>query len=121
MKQKKFKQNLGQQENMTSLKEEEDIYLCANRKILRPTQMRKKEPPSGYLKEKTLYEGENGEGYAFKSKCITTNGNKKLSASKRSITYRETSLENLNSDEEERLRVNRSIQVEDVFGSLNKT
>lgn len=119
MKQKKFKQNLGKRENMTYLKEE-DVYLCANGKTLRPTQMKKKETPSGYLKEETLYEGENCEGCAFKSKCTTAKGNKKLSVSKGFITYRENSLENLNSDEGVRLRVNRSIQVEGAFGILKQ-
>ena len=85
MKQKKFKQNLGKPENMTYLKEE-NVYLCANGKTLRPTQMKKKETPSGYLKEETLYEGENCEGCAFKSKCTTAKENKKLSVSKGFIT-----------------------------------
>ena len=55
MKQKKFKQNLGKRENMTYV-EEEDIYLCANKKKLHPTQIKKKEAKSGYLKEETVYE-----------------------------------------------------------------
>ena len=79
-------------------------------------QMKKKEAKSGYLKEETLDENENGEGCSFKSKCTTTKGNKKLSVS----TYHEKSLKNLKSDDGIILRVNRSIQVEGAFGVLKQ-
>ena len=119
MKQKKFKQNLGKRENMTYV-EEEDIYLCANKKKLHPTQIKKKETKSGYLKEEIVYECESCDDCPFKSKCTTAKGNKKLSVSKKFITYRETSLKNLKSDDGIILRVNRSIQVEGAFGVLKQ-
>ena len=56
----------------------------------------------------------------FKSKCTTAKGNKKLSISKKFITYREKSLKNLKSDDGIILRVNRSIQVEGAFGVLKQ-
>ncbi|MFQ9521395.1 MAG: transposase [Turicibacter sp.] len=118
-KQKKFKQNLGKRENMTYL-EEEDVYLCANKKKLHSTQVLKKETKSGYIKEETIYECENCENCLFKPNCTTDKGNKKLSVSKEFITYREKSLENLKSDDGRGLRVNRSIQVEGAFGVLKQ-
>ncbi len=117
MKQKKFKQNLGKRENMTYL-EDEDAYLCANEKKLYPIQIKKKETQSGSIKEETIYECESCESCPFKSKCTTSKGNKRLSISKKFITYREQSLENLQTEEGILLRVNRSIQVEGAFGVL---
>ncbi len=117
MKQKKFKQNLGKRENMTYL-EDEDAYLCANEKKLYPIQIKKKETQSGSIKEETIYECESCESCPFKSKCTTAKGNKRLSISKKFITYREQSLENLQTEEGILLRVNRSIQVEGAFGVL---
>ena len=51
MKQKKFQQNLGKRENMTYL-EEEDVYLCANKKKLHPTQIKKKKQSQDISKKK---------------------------------------------------------------------
>lgn len=119
MKQKKFKQSLGKRENMTYLKDE-DAYLCANEKKLYPIQLKKKATKSGSIKEETIYECESCENCPFKSKCTTAKGNKKLSVSKKFITYREKSLENLKSDEGIILRINRSIQVEGAFGVLKQ-
>ena len=119
MKQKKFKQNLGKRENMTYLKDE-DAYVCANEKKLYPIQLKKKATKSGSIKEETIYECESCENCPFKSKCTTAKGNKKLSVSKKFITYREKSLENLKSDEGIILRINRSIQVEGAFGVLKQ-
>ncbi|WP_143318646.1 IS1182 family transposase [Clostridium sp. HBUAS56017] len=119
MKSKKFKNDISKRENMT-YDEEEDFYICANGKRLIPIGTRNKKSKSGYESETTIYECLDCGDCPYRSKCNKSKGNKRLHVSKNFMAKREQSLINITTPEGKLLRMNRSIQIEGVFGVLKE-
>ncbi|WP_164959988.1 transposase [Clostridium estertheticum] len=80
----------------------------------------KRKSPSGYETKVRVYECENCEDCQYKPRCTKAQGNKKISFSQTFATKRQQSLENITSPLGIVLRMNRSIQVEGVFGVLKE-
>lgn len=87
-------------------------------KKLRPIRIGYKTSASGYKSEVTIYECEDCSNCRFKAKCTKAQGNRKMQVSKKFITLRQKSYENIMSPKGVLLRINRSIQVEGAFGVL---
>ncbi len=118
-KNKKFKNDISKRENMTYISED-DYYICAFGKKLKPVSTKYRKSKSGYISTITIYECENCNGCTYKNKCTKAKGNKRLHVSKEFIKYRKKSLENITTPEGKLLRLNRSIQVEGAFGILKQ-
>lgn len=118
-KNKKFKNDISKRENMTYISED-DCYICAFGKKLKPVSTKYRKSKSGYISTITIYECENCNGCTYKNKCTKAKGNKRLHVSKEFIKYRKKSLENITTPEGKLLRLNRSIQVEGAFGILKQ-
>ena len=99
---------------------EDDYYICAFGKKLKPVSTKYRKSKSGYISTITIYECENCNGCTYKNKCTKAKGNKRLHVSKEFIKYRKKSLENITTPEGKLLRLNRSIQVEGAFGILKQ-
>ena len=80
----------------------------------------KRKSPSGYETKVRVYECENCEDCQYKPQCTKAQGNKKISFSQIFATKRQKSLENITSPLGIVLRMNRSIQVEGIFGVLKR-
>lgn len=78
----------------------------------------KKRSKNGYESDVTVYECADCSGCPYKDKCTKAKGNKRLYVSKNFIVQRQTSYENIMSETGIKYRMNRSIQVEGIFGVL---
>jgi len=116
-KKKSFKNDISKRENMI-YDEEADEYTCHNQKKLKPAGVTHKTSATGYRSDISLYECENCEGCAYKSKCTKATGNRRMQVSRTFVEKREISYRNIMSEKGTLLRVNRSIQVEGAFGVL---
>lgn len=116
-KKKSFKNDISKRENMI-YDEEADEYTCHNQKKLKLAGVTHKTSATGYRSEISLYECENCEGCAYKSKCTKAAGNRRMQVSRTFVEKREISYRNIMSEKGTLLRVNRSIQVEGAFGVL---
>lgn len=118
---RKYKAQLGKRENM-AYDELTDTYTCANGRTLKPIEVKIRESQTGYRKEVTLYECETCQDCPLRSKCTKAKeGNhKRIEVSKKMLSLRTESLENIQSEEGIILRKNRSIQVEGAFGVLKQ-
>ena len=115
----KFKNDISKRENMT-YNVEDDYYICAYGKRLVPASSKIKVSKSNYKSVVTIYESENCNGCPYKDKCTKAKGNKRLHVSKDFLEKRNESLKNISTPEGKILRINRSIQVEGVFGVLKQ-
>ncbi|MBQ2883331.1 MAG: IS1182 family transposase [Alphaproteobacteria bacterium] len=116
-KKRSFKNDISKRENM-KYDEETDTYICHNGKKLKPQYITKKTSKNGYESEVTMYECESCEGCPYKEKCTRAKRNKRMGVSKKFITLRQESYENITSELGIQYRMNRSIQVEGAFGVL---
>lgn len=116
-KKRSFKNDISKRENM-KYDDKNDIYVCHNNKILKPTGTVSRTSSSGYKANVTVYECEDCGNCTFKSKCTKAKGNKKMQVSKTFIEKREKSYKNITTEKGTLLRMNRSIQVEGAFGVL---
>ena len=116
-KKRSFKNDISKRENMI-YDEENDTYICHNGKKLIPQYVTKKTSKNGYESEVTMYECESCEGCPYKEKCTRAKGNKRMGVSKKFISLRQESYENITSKLGIQYRMNRSIQVEGAFGVL---
>ena len=121
-----YKTDISRAENM-AYNEELDYYLCAQGRQIVPIQEQKKKSGSGYINKVTIYECEGCEGCPDKVTCIKSKSkldlalrNKRLYISKDFQCYRAAALERITTSEGILLRLNRSIQVEGVFGAIKE-
>ena len=126
-KKRKWKNDIGRRENMVYLAGE-DVYLCAEGKLLSAVGTRRTKSAGGYVSEKTIYACENCNGCERKEQCIHGNHSKiplqervkRLEVSKVFQREREENLARIRSTEGILLRMNRSIQVEGAFAQIKE-
>lgn len=116
-KKKSFKNDISKRENM-KYDAETDTYTCHNNKLLKTIGIMNRTSATGYKAEVTIYECENCTECPCKDKCTKAVGNRRIQVSKTFIKKRETSYQNIKTENGIRLRMNRSIQVEGAFGVL---
>jgi len=121
-----YGRDISRMENM-AYSEDHDYYLCTQGRQIVPVQVKKQKSKSGYVSETTIYECESCEGCPDKEKCIRSKAkadlslrHKRLYVSKDFQRYRSEALQRICSPEGIQLRVNRSIQVEGVFGAIKE-
>jgi hypothetical protein len=119
---RKYKTDISRRENM-EYKEDEDCYICKNKKKLTVTGSRKSKSKTGYSSVKTIYSCEDCNKCPYKKECIKGNNSntpleartKHLEVSKVFQKKRSEDLERILTDEGCQLRMNRSIQAEGSF------
>jgi transposase len=116
---KKFKSNPAFRENM-AYDSEKDEYTCQNGRKLKPTYTGIRKSKSGFESEITYYECESCENCSYKKGCTRSKNNRKMQVSKKFISQRQKSLENIISPRGILLRTNRSIQSEGAFGAIKE-
>ena len=116
---KKEKSKIGKPENMV-YDSENDTYTCVMGKELRPIGKSKRTSKSGYVSDLTRYECENCEGCPVKEKCTKSKGNRQIELSRTFVALRDVSEAHISTPAGILLRMNRSIQVEGVFGAIKE-
>jgi len=124
---RKYKTDISRRENM-EYKEDEDCYICKNKKKLKVTGSRKSKSKTGYSSIKTIYSCENCSQCPYKKECIKGNNSntpleertKHLEVSKIFQKKRSEDLERILTDEGCQLRMNRSIQAEGSFADTKE-
>lgn len=114
-----FKNRIGRHENMM-FDSEANTYTCTEGKTLHFKRFKKRISKSGFESKVSVYECEDCSTCPVKSKCTRAVGNKNLEVSPEFIRLRNQSQENITSQTGTVLRMNRSIQVEGVFGILKQ-
>ena len=95
---------------------EQDTYLCKEGRTLSFHSMKTRTATTGYRSQAKIYQCDSCEGCPHLGKCYKGKYSKKLEVGEQFDLYRAQSMENITSEEGIKLRVNRSIQAEGVFG-----
>ena len=115
-----YKANKFSIENMHYDKEA-DTYTCANGDVLYFSHEKTEKSANGYEINVRYYRNRSCEGCPYAGKCHrSARGFREIKVSPEFIRQRKKSLENITTDEGVLLRMNRSIQVEGVFGVLKQ-
>ena len=122
MKTRKFKKQIGRRENM-AYDEAGDYYICSDRRHLVFAYEHTYTPKGGVEQTNRVYRCESCECCPRRQECCKSadvNKPKEIEVNLEFIAYREQSLANITSEYGIKLRINRSIQVEGVFGIIKQ-
>ena len=117
---RKYRANPYSVENMTYDKDS-DSYLCPNGDVLRYAYSKMEHTAAGYEIETRYYRNNSCSGCVHCGKCHKSErGFREIKVTPEFVENRKESLTNIISEEGVLLRMNRSIQVEGVFGVLKQ-
>jgi transposase len=116
-KKRKYRANIGRRENM-DYNPKKDEYTCAQGRKLSVITEKNEKTKTDYVRKVTIYESKTCNRCPIRKDCTKAKaGNKKrLQVSKKFVAYREESLARIKSSRGIKMRINRSIQAEGVFG-----
>lgn len=97
-----------------------DTYTCPAGNIFECIGETKRKRSSGFETSIAIYECLGCSGCQQKALCTKSQGNRKMEVSKDFLALRQAALERITTDRGKTLRLNRSIQVEGVFGVLKQ-
>jgi transposase len=95
-----------------------DQYKCPEGQVLDYVFTKSVKSPNGYQAERMVYRARNCDSCRNKSECNKGSGNRTLEVSPRLIEYKNTARKNLESEEGIKLRSQRGVDVESVFGQI---
>lgn len=118
---KKYKSQLGRKENM-KYDANADEYTCAAVRKLKAVRQESRKTGSGYEQTVTVYRCESCEDCHVRNLCTKAKEGKakEIEFSRLFEKYRAESLRNIISEKGIQLRVNRSIQIEGIFGIIKQ-
>lgn len=97
---------------------EQDQFLCPNQKRFHYLYTGTYKTEHGYESTRRYYECESCQDCPLKAQCTKAKGNRRIQISFKLLDYRRQARENLTSEEGQRLRALRSVEVETVFGDI---
>jgi transposase len=98
--------------------QENDQYKCPSGQLLDFAYIKKIKTENGYRSERMVYRSTHCEGCQYKEKCCKSTKNRTIEVSPKLIEYRNTARQNLESENGEKLRSQRGVDVESVFGQI---
>lgn len=98
--------------------ETKDEFICPNQKPLSYLGTRKVRSDNGYLSERREYGCAECTDCPLKAECTKAKGNRTIRISFRLQAFREQARQNLTSELGKKLRAERSVEVETVFGQM---
>lgn len=116
---KKHKQDRFHKDNFHYV-EEEDYYICPNNKPLLFSHKEKQKTKTNYVIERKVYECGNCMGCPFAKECKKTDQNRKIYVSEKFERFKQQARNNLLSDKGLKLRKQRGIEDESVFGDIKR-
>jgi len=118
-KKRSYKKKVNLRENM-DYDSENDIYTCKNNRKLTVIGTKERKSKSGYVSKVKVYECESCEDCDLKPKCTKAKHERQLHVSEEFIRLRNESTDNITTEKGKRLRMNRSIQIEGLFGVIKE-
>jgi transposase len=118
-KKKRHKEDKFHRDNFT-YDESSDTYECTNKRKLIFKEIRNTRTKSGYLTESKVYECESCKYCRLGKECKKTKGNRTIQVNEKLEYYRDQARKNLESEEGIRLRKERGVDVETVWGDIKK-
>lgn len=100
--------------------EAQNIFTCPNGKKLYYRATHRYRSENGFESQRQIYECEDCSQCPLKEKCTKAAGNRQISISFRLREFRAQACQNLTSEKGKRLRAQRSIDVETVFGRIKQ-
>lgn len=98
--------------------QEKDQYECPSGQILDFAYIKKTKTENGYRSERIVYRSRNCEGCQYKEKCCKGSKDRTIEVSPKLIEYKNTARQNLESENGKKLRSQRGVDVESVFGQV---
>ena len=99
---------------------EKDELICPAVKRLAYRYTFYRETDNGYLGERRCYEAEDCSGCPLKTQCAKAKGNRRVEISLQLKAWRQQACQNLTSQKGQKLRSQRGVEVESVFGRLKE-
>lgn len=118
-KKRNHRKKIGLRENM-DYDPIEDVYTCKNNKKLFHIGTYNRTSKSGFVSTVKKYQCESCVGCEIKEKCTRSKNDRIVSASEDFIRLRNQATDNISTQQGKRLRMNRSIQIEGIFGVLKE-
>lgn len=97
---------------------ESDHYKCPSGKILDFAYIKKIKTDNGYRSERIVYKSGDCEGCPYKDKCCKGSKGRTIEISPKLIKYKNIARQNLESEIGKKLRSQRGVDVESVFGQI---
>lgn len=116
---KKHKENKFHKDNF-SYNKETDTYECSNKRELKFREIRQTKTKSGYATENRIYECESCKYCRLAKQCKKGKSNRTIQMNEKLDKYKEQAKSNLESAEGIKLRKQRGIDVETVWGDIKK-
>lgn len=118
-KKRTYKHKINLRENM-DYDPIEDTYICKNNKKLVMIGKSSRTSKSGYISEVKRYKCESCDNCVIKEKCTKSKGDRQIYVSDEFIRLRNQSTDNITTLKGKTLRMNRSIQIEGLFGVMKE-
>jgi transposase len=99
---------------------EQDEFICPARQRLRFQYASRYTTDNGYVTKRRNYECDQCNQCPFKPQCTKAKGNRSIRISFRLLAYRRQARANLTTEQGQRLRAKRSVEVETVFGCIKQ-
>lgn len=97
---------------------EKNQYKCPAGQILDFVYIKNTKTDNGYNSERTVYRSRSCEGCHYKDKCCKGSNNRTIEISPRLTEYKKIVRQNLESETGKKLRSQRGVDVESVFGQI---
>jgi transposase len=97
---------------------DKDQYKCPAGQILDFNGIKKVKSENGYFSERRIYKSESCNECPHKNLCCKSKNNRTIEVSPRLIDYKNTVRQNLESEKGIKLRSQRGVDVESVFGQI---
>ena len=97
---------------------EKDEFICPANQRLHFLYTSKYKSDNNYNTERRHYECHHCQNCPMKSQCTKAKGNRRIAISFKLLAFRKQARENLTSIEGQNLRIQRSVEVETVFGDV---
>lgn len=114
---KKFKENIYRVENLR-YDSKNDVYQCPKGRKMQYKETKKYITDNGYETSRRIYQCENCNDCELRKNCHKSKNNRKIKVSPKLNKYKDRVRKNLLSEEGEKLRKKRPIEVESVFGQI---
>jgi hypothetical protein len=99
---------------------QQDEFICPANQRLHYVATTRYVTDNGYQTNRRIYACENCEGCELRKQCTKAKGNRQIRISFQLLEYRRQARNNLTSDIGQRLRSERSTDVETVFGCIKQ-
>lgn len=97
---------------------EKNQYQCPSGQVLDFAYIKNTKTDNGYNSERIVYRSRSCEGCPYKDRCCKGSKGRTIEVSPKLIEYKNTVRENLESDTGKKLRSQRGVDVESVFGQI---